>query len=323
MPKVIYDNILGKLREGAQVGPAGPQGPKGDTGAAGPAGPQGEQGPPGENGAIGPVGLQGPKGDKGDPGPQGAVGPAGPQGKTGSQGPKGDKGDPGPQGAVGPAGPQGKTGSQGPKGDKGDPGTTSWEGITNKPEFVVTSTGITTASPLHVSNEIRTIAGSSFRHVGTAKKYGVFTRNDSSSFYLMVTKEDDPYGSWSTARPLQIMLSNGKCLINGKEPVGATDFVRGSGSTNNDVIQNNYQKIFNSVIYFGYAWVPLGGSVQVTLPVVSNGIIPQLTCLDDRAKITKLAGNLVGSSTTLNISVSGSSTVTQTIIGWVAIGYLK
>ena len=296
MPKVIYDNILGKLREGAQVGPAGPQGPKGDTGAAGPAGPQGEQGPPGENGAIGPVGLQGPKGDKGDPGPQGAVGPAGPQGKTGSQG---------------------------PKGDKGDPGTTSWEGITNKPEFVVTSTGITTASPLHVSNEIRTIAGSSFRHVGTAKKYGVFTRNDSSSFYLMVTKEDDPYGSWSTARPLQIMLSNGKCLINGKEPVGATDFVRGSGSTNNDVIQNNYQKIFNSVIYFGYAWVPLGGSVQVTLPVVSNGIIPQLTCLDDRAKITKLAGNLVGSSTTLNISVSGSSTVTQTIIGWVAIGYLK
>ncbi len=296
MPKVIYDNILGKLREGAQVGPAGPQGPKGDTGAAGPAGPQGEQGPPGENGAIGPVGPQGPKGDKGDPGPQGAVGPAGPQGKTGSQG---------------------------PKGDKGDPGTTSWEGITNKPEFVVTSTGITTASPLHVSNEIRTIAGSSFRHVGTAKKYGVFTRNDSSSFYLMVTKEDDPYGSWSTARPLQIMLSNGKCLINGKEPVGATDFVRGSGSTNNDVIQNNYQKIFNSVIYFGYAWVPLGGSVQVTLPVVSNGIIPQLTCLDDRAKITKLAGNLVGSSTTLNISVSGSSTVTQTIIGWVAIGYLK
>lgn len=296
MPKVIYDNILGKLREGAQVGPAGPQGPKGDTGAAGPAGPQGEQGPPGENGAIGPVGPQGLKGDKGDPGPQGAVGPAGPQGKTGSQG---------------------------PKGDKGDPGTTSWEGITNKPEFVVTSTGITTASPLHVSNEIRTIAGSSFRHVGTAKKYGVFTRNDSSSFYLMVTKEDDPYGSWSTARPLQIMLSNGKCLINGKEPVGATDFIRGSGSTNNDVIQNNYQKIFNSVIYFGYAWVPLGGSVQVTLPVVSNGIIPQLTCLDDRAKITKLAGNLVGSSTTLNISVSGSSTVMQTIIGWVAIGYLK
>lgn len=63
--------------------------------------------------------------------------------------------------------------------------------------------------------------------------------------------------------------------------------------------------------------------MQVTLPVVSNGIIPQLTCLDDRAKITKLAGNLVGSSTTLNISVSGSSTVTQTIIGWVAIGYLK
>ena len=41
----------------------------------------------------------------------------------GPQGPKGDKGDPG------------ATGAKGPKGDKGDPGTTTWEGITNKPNL--------------------------------------------------------------------------------------------------------------------------------------------------------------------------------------------
>ena len=41
----------------------------------------------------------------------------------GPQGPKGDKGDPG------------ETGPKGPKGDKGDPGTTTWEGITNKPNL--------------------------------------------------------------------------------------------------------------------------------------------------------------------------------------------
>ena len=71
MPKIIYDKILGKLREENQTGLVGPQGPKGE---------KGEQGPQGE---IGPMGPQGPQGD---PGPQGEPGP---------QGPKGDKGDPG------------------------------------------------------------------------------------------------------------------------------------------------------------------------------------------------------------------------------------
>ena len=59
---------------------------------------------------------------RGDPGPQGEVGPQGPQGVPGPTGPKGDNG---PRGASGPTGPQGP---------KGDPGTTSWSGITDKPD---------------------------------------------------------------------------------------------------------------------------------------------------------------------------------------------
>lgn len=85
MPKVIYDNILGKLREGAQVGPAGPQGPKGDTGAAGPAGPQGEQGPPGRKRCNRSCWSTGTEGRQGRSGTARSCRTAGPQGKTGSQ----------------------------------------------------------------------------------------------------------------------------------------------------------------------------------------------------------------------------------------------
>lgn len=44
------------------------------------------------------------------------------QGERGKQGPKGDKGDPGPQG------------EQGDRGEQGPPGTTTWAGITGKPQ---------------------------------------------------------------------------------------------------------------------------------------------------------------------------------------------
>ena len=182
---------------------------------------------------------------------------------------------------------------------------------------------VETPNPLYVYNEIRTTSGNGFRHVNMASGYGVFTRNDGSSFYLMVTEANNPGGNWTNARPLQIFLSTGKCFINGKIPVGETDFVRASGATNSSIIQNNYQKIYNSIIYFGYALVTLGDSIQVTLPVASNGIIPQLTCLDEHTTITNLTGNYIANTATLRISVQGTSSLTQTIIGWVAIGYLN
>jgi hypothetical protein len=74
--------------------------------------------------ASGTPGPPGPKGDKGDQGDQGVPGP------------KGDKGDQGDQGLPGPKG------DKGDQGDPGPPGTTSWSGITDKPN-TLTGYGIT------------------------------------------------------------------------------------------------------------------------------------------------------------------------------------
>jgi hypothetical protein len=62
-------------------------------------------------------------------GQDGAVGPAGPQG------PAGAAGQAGPAGAAGPAGPAGAAGAAGPQGPAGPAGTTTWNGITDKPEL--------------------------------------------------------------------------------------------------------------------------------------------------------------------------------------------
>lgn len=57
--------------------------------------------------------IQGPQGEKGNPGERGETGPPGERGVPGEQGVPGEKGDPG---------------------ERGTPGTTSWNGISDKPE---------------------------------------------------------------------------------------------------------------------------------------------------------------------------------------------
>lgn len=94
-------------------------------------GRQGERGPQGPQGETGLKGPQGDTGPKGDTGPRGPAGPQGSQGPPGKDGAAGRDGTDGAQGARGPAGPQGPKGATGPK---GDPGTTTWAGITDKPD---------------------------------------------------------------------------------------------------------------------------------------------------------------------------------------------
>ena len=65
--------------------------------------------------------------------------------------------------------------------------------------------------------------------------YGVFLRKDASSFYIMVTAQGDPNGTYTDARPLKIELSTGECYING----GATKDSLGN------VITTTYARLNN------------------------------------------------------------------------------
>lgn len=46
--------------------------------------------------------------------------------------------------------------------------------------------------------------------------YGIFQRHDGTSWYMLVTANNDPLGTWTSARPITIRLSDGYCCINGK-----------------------------------------------------------------------------------------------------------
>lgn len=85
----------------------------------------------------GAQGIQGPKGDKGEQGLKGETG------EQGIQGLKGEKGD------------QGLKGEKGDRGEKGDPGTTTWAGITDKPEIptVENTLGSTSANAALSANQ--------------------------------------------------------------------------------------------------------------------------------------------------------------------------
>ena len=144
----------GDTGETGPRGPAGPTGPRGKTGESGPKGEPGAdgtmtfadltdeqreslRGPAGVDGEPGPQGEPGPKGDTGPRGASGSRGPTGPAGADGEPGPKGDTGEQGPAGERGPQGPRGYRGymgDPGPRGPAGEPGTTTWAGITDKPD---------------------------------------------------------------------------------------------------------------------------------------------------------------------------------------------
>ena len=91
-------------------------------------------------------------------------------------------------------------------------GTTSF---TDK--FVTTDTAQTISgvktfnSDTLVSNQ-----GNAYRIANSAGTgYGVFQRTDGSNWYMLVTANNDPLGTWTSARPISIALSTGTCNING------------------------------------------------------------------------------------------------------------
>ena len=87
------------------------------------------------------------------------------------------------------------------------------------------------------SSEIKSTAANSFRLKNG--NYGVFLRNDSSAFYILVTASGDADGNWTSARPLTINLSNGVCSINGTA-ASATTAAKATGDSNGRNISTGY-----------------------------------------------------------------------------------
>ena len=61
--------------------------------------------------------------------------------------------------------------------------------------------------------------------------YSSFWRNDGSATYLLVTAQNDPYGTWTSARPITITNSTGVCNINGNAATATKATQDGSGNT--------------------------------------------------------------------------------------------
>jgi len=55
------------------------------------------------------------------------------------------------------------------------------------------------------------------RLIDSSNKYGVVFRNDGNYFYLLVTNENDPTGSWNNLRPFSFNLSTGASTYNNAE----------------------------------------------------------------------------------------------------------
>jgi len=67
--------------------------------------------------------------------------------------------------------------------------------------------------------------------------YGTFFRNDSTTFYLMITNPGDPYGGWGSLRPFQIDLASGRVSMQqGLDILGGNLYVAGSVSVASGVI---------------------------------------------------------------------------------------
>ena len=98
----------------------------------------------------------------------------------------------------------------------------------NASEFLTTSGNETvTGTKIFNGDKIVITQGNGYRMVcnsdGGSSGYGIFQRVDGSSWYLMVTAQNDALGTWTSARPATMSLSTGVLSINGNAAT-ATQF---------------------------------------------------------------------------------------------------
>lgn len=124
--------------------------------------------------------------------------------------------------------------------------------------------------------------------------YGVFFRKDASAFYIMVTAQGDPNGSYTEARPLKINLATGECSING----GAFK------DSNGNVITTTYAPL-NHPTFSG------GVEITGTTPYIdfhyNNSESDYTFRIVQNTEDTLTLGGKVDVSNTLNVTAGGMS----------------
>ena len=71
---------------------------------------------------------------------------------------------------------------------------------------------------------VRSTTAGQIRMISSETGYGTFWRNDNANFYLLITNNGDPYGSWNGLRPFYINLASGRLYSNnGQTFVNGTD----------------------------------------------------------------------------------------------------
>lgn len=124
--------------------------------------------------------------------------------------------------------------------------------------------------------------------------YGVILRKDASSFYIMVTAQGDPNGTYTDARPLKIDLATGDCYING----GATKDSLGN------IIQDTYAPLSHPTFTNG---VEITGTTPYIDFHYNNSESDYTFRIVQKTADTLTLGGKVDVSNTLTVSSGGMS----------------
>ena len=101
-------------------------------------------------------------------------------------------------------------------------GTTFYNGNTTQQERLTIINDRVKVS--YVELAVRSQTAGQVRMISSETGYGTFWRNDNSEFYLLITANGDPYGSWNALRPFYISLASGRLFsTNGQSFSGGTD----------------------------------------------------------------------------------------------------
>ena len=124
--------------------------------------------------------------------------------------------------------------------------------------------------------------------------YGTFWRQDGNDLYLLLTASGNQNGNWTSARPIRVNLSTGKCYINGVDP-SATNGV--GASVTYYYIDSTANPITNSD-----SWNNYGTTSSVTAPAraISFSYTPTVGAIYSGSYLTSV--------------LSGSGSMTNTVL---------